>query len=170
MHNKYFRALPQNRVAQTFFGQKFRYAIKAQVLAGIDRLIYDLNLGSPGRFPDSITWRLSPVKVAVEQQPLPQFKVASDSAYPKSGLLITPYRTAQAAADPTIRLFNFRFCGMRTECTEDIYGQIATYNNPLIISCQACGRRGSLSSNASGVTMTMLWRSSWQQLFSTTCL
>ena len=119
----YFRKLPPNRIAQTFFGRKFRYAINAQVLGGIDRIIYDLNLGSPGKFPDSITWRVSPVKIAVEQQPLPQFRVAGDSAYAKSRLLVTPYRTAEAAADPSKRLFNLRFCGMRTECTENIYGK-----------------------------------------------
>ena len=91
-------------------------------MGGIDRIISDVNFGSPGRFPDSITWRLSPVKIAVEHQPMPQFRVAGDSAYAKSRLLVTPYRTAQASADPTMKLFNYRFCGMRTECTEDIYG------------------------------------------------
>ena len=51
----YTRRLPPNRIAKTFFGRKYRYAINAQVDAGLDKLIYDLNLGSPGKFTDSIT-------------------------------------------------------------------------------------------------------------------
>ena len=80
-------------------------------------------LGSPGRLPDSVTWRTSPVKVLLESQH-PLFRIAGDSAYPKSKLMVTPYRTAEAANDPSKRLFNLRLCGARTECTEDIYGEL----------------------------------------------
>ena len=99
---KFLRNLPPERVAQTFFGRKFRYAINAQVLSGIDRLIYDLVLGAPGRMHDSVVWRTSPVKVHLEEQH-PLFRVLGDSAYPKSKLLITPYSTAQAANDESKR-------------------------------------------------------------------
>ena len=103
-------------------------------MAGLDKLIYDLNLGSPGRFPDAITWRLSPGRVALEQQPhIPQFRILADSAYPKSKLVVTPYRTAEAAADESKRLFNLRLCGARTECTENVYGKYLN-NNILTIA------------------------------------
>ena len=53
------KKIPRNRVGQQFFSRKFRYAINAQVVGGPDGLIYDLNLGSPGSFTDSTTWRCS---------------------------------------------------------------------------------------------------------------
>ena len=89
-------------IAQTFFGRKFRYAINAQVLAGMDRIIYDLFLGAPGKLHDSVVWRTSPVKVLVEGQH-PLFCLLGDSAYPKSKVMVTPYRTPEAAADMTKR-------------------------------------------------------------------
>ena len=121
-----FRELPPTRIAQTFFGRKFRYAINAQVLGGINKMIYDVFLGCPGKFPDSVAWRTSPVKVMLERQH-PLFRVAGDSAYPKSKLLVTPYRTAEAANNDSKRLFNIRLCGLRTECTEHIYGKHFNY-------------------------------------------
>ena len=91
-------------------------------MAGIDRIIYDIFLGSPGRLPDSVSWRTSPVKVMLERQH-PLFRIAGDCAYPKSKIMLTPYRTAEAANDATTRLFNLLLCGMRTECTEDVFGK-----------------------------------------------
>ena len=99
------RNLPPNMIAQTFFGRKFRYAINAQVLAGVDRIIYDIFLGAPGKLPDSVVWRTSPVKVVVEGQH-PLFCVLGDSAYPKSKVMVTPYKTPEAAADLSKRQEN----------------------------------------------------------------
>ena len=95
------RNLPPERIAQSFFGRKFRYAINAQVVAGMDRMIYDIFLGAPGKMPDSVVWRTSPVKVLLEGQH-PLFRVLGDMAYPKSRLMVTPYRTAEAANDEQI--------------------------------------------------------------------
>ena len=39
--------------------RKFKYAINAQVIGGPDGIIYDCNVGSPGVFSDSTTWRCS---------------------------------------------------------------------------------------------------------------
>ena len=85
-------------IAQTFFGRKFRYAINAQVIAGIDRIIYDVFLGAPGKLPDATVWRTSPVKPVIEAQH-PLFLLLGDMAYPKSKVMVTPYRTADAAND-----------------------------------------------------------------------
>jgi hypothetical protein len=89
------RNIPENRFAQQFFSRKMKYAINAQVIGGPDGLIYDLNLGSPGRFADATTFRCSAVKPILEGH-IPFYKLAGDSGYAKSRMLITPYRTPEA--------------------------------------------------------------------------
>ena len=91
------QGIPHLRTQQSFFGRKCRYAINAQVVGGPDGLIYDLDLSSPGSFADSTTWRSSRVKPVLEQQH-PLFRLAGDSGYPKSKLLVTPYSMAEARA------------------------------------------------------------------------
>ena len=68
----------------------------------MDRLIYDVFLGAPGKMHDSVVWRTSPVKVLSEGQH-PLFRLLGDMAYPKSKLLVTPYRTPEAANDDSKR-------------------------------------------------------------------
>ena len=65
-------------------------------------MIYDVFLGAPGKLPDSVVWRTSPVKVLLEAQH-PSFRLLGDSAYPKSRIMVTPYRTPEAAADDSKR-------------------------------------------------------------------
>ena len=51
------RNVPEEWIAQVFFGRKLCYAVNAEVIGGPDdRLIYDLDLGSLGFFSDSTTW------------------------------------------------------------------------------------------------------------------
>lgn len=116
------RNILEERIAQVFFGRKLRYAVNAQVIGGPDdRLIYDLNLGSPGSFSDSTTWRCSDVKGILEGQH-PKFLLAGDSGYPKSKLLVTPFSNDDALGDANKRLFNLRLSGLRAEGSENIFG------------------------------------------------
>jgi hypothetical protein len=41
-------------------------SINAQIVGGIDRRIYDINLGAPGSFHDAAVYQLSPVKAWLE--------------------------------------------------------------------------------------------------------
>ena len=50
--------------------------------------------------------------------------MAGDSAYPISETCITPYRVAEACDDQSKRTFNRRHSGLRTVCTENIYGRL----------------------------------------------
>jgi hypothetical protein len=61
------------------------------------------------------------VKQIIQRQR--RWMVAGDSAYPISEVCITPYLVAAAIADPTKSLFNRRHSGLRTVCTENIYGR-----------------------------------------------
>ena len=116
------RGIPGDRPPQSFFGRKLRYAINAQVVGGPDGLIYNLDLSSPGSLTDSTTWRCSDVKPELEQRH-PHYLIAGDSGYPKSKTLVTPYTTQEALNDDRKRLFNLRHSGLRTECTEHIFGR-----------------------------------------------
>ena len=112
---------PNNRPIQAYFSRKFRYAINAQVVGGPDRLIYDLELGGPGSWNDACIWRQSDVKKVLERRQ-PRFKLAGDSGYPRSPILITPFTQEEGQNDMRKRLFNLRHSGLRAECTECIFG------------------------------------------------
>lgn len=113
--------IPPNTVVHSFFSRKFRYAINAQVVGGPDRLIYDLELGAPGSWNDASVWRQSDVKKALERR-CPRFRLAGDSGYPRSVILITPFSQIEGENDMSKRLFNLRHSGLRAECTENIFG------------------------------------------------
>ena len=113
--------IPQDRIAQAFFGRKLRYAVNAMVIGGPDRLIYDLNLASPGSFSDSTTWRCSTVKTILEGLH-PKFLLAGDSGYSKSKIMVTPFSNEEALGDPHKRLFNLRLSGLRAEGSENFFG------------------------------------------------
>jgi hypothetical protein len=84
-------------------------------------LIYDLELGATGSWYDSSIWRQSDVKKVLETMQ-PRFRVAGDSGYPRSVILVTPYSRAEGENDLDKRLFNLRHSGLRGECTECIFG------------------------------------------------
>ena len=87
--------------------RKSRYSLNVQIVGGIDRLIYDVDIRCPGSFHDATVWRYSEVKNYIETRH-PRFLLAGDMGYPKSPVLITPFRTAEAEADPLKHLFNMR--------------------------------------------------------------
>ena len=86
------------------------------------------------------------MKPVLEQQH-PLFRLAGDSAYPRSKLLIPPYSNAEAGDDETKRLFNLRLSGIRTECSENIYGNHVLTTSPFNVTyyvlLQECGNKGS---------------------------
>ena len=91
-----------------------------QAVGGPDRLFYHLELGAPGSWNDSAVWRQSEVKKALETRQ-PRFRVAGDSAYPKSVMLVTPFSNEESDHNPRKRLFNLRHAGLRAECTKTIF-------------------------------------------------
>ena len=52
----------------------------------------------------------------------PRYRLAGDSAYPRSVMLVTPFSSEEGENDLRKRLFNLRHAGLRTECTENIFG------------------------------------------------
>ena len=85
----------------------FRYSLNVQIIGGIDRKIYDIDLRCPGSFHDARVWKFSEAKFAIERR-FPRFYLAGDQGYPKSEVLITPYPDAEAEVDPDKKLFNLR--------------------------------------------------------------
>ena len=59
-------------------------------------------MSEPHKIDDATVWRTSPVKVLLEAQH-PSFRLLGDSAYPKSRIMVTPYRTPEAANDESKR-------------------------------------------------------------------
>ena len=116
------REIPDNTVQQDFWCRKMHYAINCQIVGNDEGFIHDLNADWQGANNDARIWANSPVKHVINRQR--RFLVAGDSAYPISETCITPYRVADAAADPSKRLFNKRHSGLRTVCTEHIYGRL----------------------------------------------
>lgn len=114
------RGLPPNRHAQQYWCRKQYHAINAQIVAGDTHLIYDIDCGWPGSTHDARIWRMSDVKIALEQQQ--QFLLAGDSGYPISTLLVKPFSTAESRADPRKALFNGRLSGLRTVMSECVFG------------------------------------------------
>ena len=85
-------------------------------------MIYDINVDWVGSTHDARVWKNSPVKRVIERQR--RFLLAGDSGYPISDNLIVPFRNAEALANRRFRQFNQRLSGLRTVCTENIYGII----------------------------------------------
>ena len=52
----------------------------------------------------------------------PRFRVAGDSAYPRSVMLVTPFSNEESDHNLRKRLFNLRHAGLRAEYTETIFG------------------------------------------------
>jgi hypothetical protein len=114
------RAIPEGTVKQDFWHHKNCHALNVQIVGNDDGLILDINADWQGSVNDARIWNTSPVKAVINRQR--EFLLAGDSGYPISEVLITPYRNAEAAGDPTKRLFNQRLSGLRTVCTENIFG------------------------------------------------
>ena len=51
-----------------------------------------------------------------------RYRVAGDSAYPQTVMLVTPFSNDDSEHDLKKRLFNLRHAGLRAECTENIFG------------------------------------------------
>jgi hypothetical protein len=114
------RKIPAGTVKQDYWHRKMRYAINVQVIGNDKHIIYDINADWQGCTHDSRIWRNSMVKRVIERQR--RYLLAGDSGYPISENLMTPYRVAEALANPRRRLFNRRLSGLRTVCTENIFG------------------------------------------------
>jgi DDE superfamily endonuclease len=100
------RSIPAGTVKQDFWCRKMHYAINCQIVGNDRGLILDINADWQGANNDARIWATSPIKEVINRQR--RFLVAGDSAYPISDICITPYRVAEAANDPTKRLFNRR--------------------------------------------------------------
>ena len=69
-----------------------------QAIGGPDRLFYHLELGAPGSWNDSSVWRQSEVKKSLESRQ-PRYRLAGDSAYPRSVMLVTPFSSEEGEND-----------------------------------------------------------------------
>ena len=69
-----------------FINRKGLYSINAQIVGGIDRKLYDIQLTSPGSYHDAAMYQFS----MSTRNTLGGF-VLGDSAYPLSKFCITPY-------------------------------------------------------------------------------
>jgi hypothetical protein len=114
------RGIPPGTVKRDFWNRKMCHAFNVQVVGTDSGQMCNVNAGFFGSANDSRIWADSLVKEAIESQN--QFLVAGDSGYPISQHLITPYRSAEAMADASKRLFNKRLSGLRTVMTENIFG------------------------------------------------
>ena len=113
------RGIPDHIPKQTFWCRKQYFSINVQLVCD-DRLIRDVDCSWPGSTHDSRIWRLSEAKRYLEQQR--RFKVAGDTGYPISEILIKPYSTQEVGDDRRKRLFNKRLSGARTVMSECIFG------------------------------------------------
>ncbi len=95
------------------------YAINVQIVGNDRHLIHDINVDWQGATNDARVLKKSPVKQVIERQR--RYLLAGDSAYAISENLITPFRNAEALANPCKQKFNGRLSGLRTVCTENIY-------------------------------------------------
>ena len=85
------RQIPGGRDHVAFINRKGMYSINAQIVGGIDRKIYDIQLSSPGSYHDSATYTMSMFKGWLETRNELGGYVLGDSAYPLSTYLLTPY-------------------------------------------------------------------------------
>jgi hypothetical protein len=114
------RELPEGTVQQDFWHRQMLYTINVQVVGNDRHLIHDLNVDWQGSTNDARVWKNSPEKCVIDGQH--RFLLAGDSGYPISENLITLYHNAEALRNPRRRKFNQRLSGLRTVCTENIFG------------------------------------------------
>ena len=105
---------------KVFWGRKARYSINCQVV-GNEQRICDIDVQWPGSTHDARIWRLSHAKQIIEEQIV--YKIAGDSGYPLSQVLVKPYSAAEVQGDPRRKTFNRKLSGLRTVMTEDIFGR-----------------------------------------------
>ena len=121
----YFTDTPRGVPAQidelkVFWGRKARYSINCQVV-GNEHRICDIDVQWPGSTHDARIWKLSHAKHIIEEQI--EYKIAGDSGYPISQVLVKPYSAAEVNGNPRRRTFNRKLSGLRTVMTEDIFGR-----------------------------------------------
>ena len=103
---------------KVFWGRKARYSINCQVI-GNEQRICDIDVQWPGSTHDARIWKLSHAKQIIEEQI--EYKIAADSGYPISQVLVKPYSAPEVNENPR-RTFNRKLSGLRTVMTEDIFG------------------------------------------------
>ena len=118
------RQIPGGRDHVAFINRKGMYSINAQIVGGIDRKIYDIQLSSPGSYHDSATYTMSMFKGWLETRNELGGYVLGDSAYPLSTYLLTPYDENESQECMSKCLFNVRHSQCRVEQTENIYGML----------------------------------------------
>jgi hypothetical protein len=107
-------------VQQNFRNRKIlMYALNVQIVGNHEGHILDLCADWQVGTADTCIWNASQVKCIVNRKR--HFLVAGDSGYPISETCITPYHDAEAAGDPSKRLFNRKLCGTHTLCMECIF-------------------------------------------------
>ena len=104
---------------KVFWGRKARYSINCQVI-GNEQRICDIDVQWPGSTHDAQIWKLSHAKQIIEEQI--EYKIAADSGYPISQVLVKPYSAPEVNENPR-RTFNRKLSGLRTVMTEDIFGR-----------------------------------------------
>ena len=104
---------------KVFWGRKARYSINCQVI-GNEQRICDIDVQWPGSTHDARIWKLSHAKQIIEEQI--EYKIAADSGYPISQVLVKPYSAPEVNENPR-RTFNRKLSGLRTVMTEDIFGR-----------------------------------------------
>ncbi|KAI8115356.1 Protein ANTAGONIST OF LIKE HETEROCHROMATIN PROTEIN 1 [Lucilia cuprina] len=93
----------------SYFSRNHVYSIKAQVVCDYKRKIRHIVVGHPGSWHDARIYRNSSLFKQKEQYFTSQQWIAGDSAYPLSGLLITPYRSNSRQLDKNAQIaFNLR--------------------------------------------------------------
>ena len=116
------RNIPGGRDHVAFINRKGFYSLNAQIVGGMDRRIYDIQLSSPGSFHDAATWTMSLFKGWLETRNELGGLVLGDSAYPLSHYCLTPYDEQESQTSDSKCLFNVRHSQARVEMTENIYG------------------------------------------------
>ncbi len=150
------RVIPPNTVTQDFWNRKMTYAINVQVVGDDEGRILDIVADWQGANNDARIWNASGVKQVISRQS--NFKVAGDSGYPISTTCITPYLVRDAAADPSKRLFNKRHAGLRTVCTETLFGRMKRRLRCLkMLRCKYAWARETVYACAVLHNMAILW-------------
>jgi hypothetical protein len=150
------RKVPEGTVKQDYWNRKMRYATNVQVVGNDRHVIHDINVDWPGVTHDARIWKNSSVKQVLERQR--QFLLAGDSGYPISENLITPYRNAEALGNRRKRKFNTRLSGLRTVCTENIFGIMKRRFNQLTkLKCTLHRARRTIVAIAVLHNISILW-------------
>ena len=156
------RVIPPGNVAQDYWNRKMTYAFNVQIVGDDEGRILDIDAGWPGSVNDARIWNASGVKQVIQRQR--RFLLAGDSGYPISEVCITPYRVAETMADATKRRFNQRHSGLRTVCTENLFGRWKRrWRSLRMLRCQeewaretiiACAVLNNIAIHSSGPALT----------------